>query len=65
MTPLPALWSLQWGSDGELSPLDRHDLAQSLHLPGLRPLPGESNPATSPPERGSRGRSRCCIISYR
>jgi hypothetical protein len=35
MSPSPAPWSLEWSSDGELSPLDRQDLFLCLQLPGI------------------------------
>jgi hypothetical protein len=33
----PSPWSLQWGSNGELSPLDRQDLLVFLCLPSAIP----------------------------
>lgn len=42
--PLPP-WSLHWSSNGELSPMDRADLAPlflALHRPPLTPFPQSS-----------------------
>ncbi len=61
-------WSLHWSSNGELSPMDRDDLAHlflALHHPGMGSPPRGAFPTGTLQQRATRATAEDLLFPYR